>query len=81
MDKNKYKRFLPYLTAIVVFAVIACLYCLPVFEGKVIYTGDDIQANSAVQEARQYHAETGNYTWWTGAMFSGMPNYQIGGGR
>lgn len=81
MDKNKYKRLIPYFAAIAVFAVVASLYCLPVFQGKVIYTGDDIQANSAVQEARQYHKETGNYTWWNGAMFSGMPGYQIGGGR
>lgn len=29
----------------------------------------------------QYQQETNNYTFWTGSMFSGMPNYQIGGGE
>lgn len=81
MDKSKFKKYLPYLVAIALFAVISSLYCLPVFQGKVIYTGDDIQVTSAIQEPNRYHAETGNYTWWTGSMFSGMPNYQVGGGK
>ena len=51
------------------------------FQGKQIHTGDDDQALSAVQEARRFHEETGNYTWWTGSMFSGMPGFQVGGGK
>ena len=81
MDKNKFKRYIPYVAAIVIFAVISSLYCIPVFQGKVIYTGDDVQATSAVHESTKYHADTGNYSWWTGSMFAGMPNFQIGGGR
>lgn len=81
MDKNNYKKYLPYIVALVLFVIISSLYCLPVFQGKVIHTSDDVQALSAVQEARQYHKDTGNYTWWTGSMFAGMPNYQIGGGK
>ena len=81
MDNKRLKGFFPYIAAIVIFTVISSLYCLPVFQGKVIYTGDDVQANSAVQESRQYHKDTGAYTWWTGSMFAGMPNYQIGGGK
>lgn len=77
MDKNNYKKYLPYIVALVLFVIISSLYCLPVFQGKVIHTSDDVQALSAVQEARQYHKDTGNYTWWTGSMFAGMPNYQI----
>ena len=81
MEKKRIQKFLPYITAIVVFAVISSLYCLPVFQGKQIHTGDDDQALSAVQEARRFHEETGNYTWWTGSMFSGMPGFQVGGGK
>jgi hypothetical protein len=82
MDKKKiFSKYLPYLVALVLFAVIACVYCAPEFEGKVVYAGDTVNANSAVRESVQYRKDTGNNTWWTGAMFSGMPNYQIGGGR
>lgn len=81
MDKNKILRYLPYLAAVVIFAVLACVYCAPVFEGKEIYAGDNARFKEMVHESVKYHADTGNYTWWTGSMFSGMPNYQIGGGH
>ena len=81
MDKKKYFKYLPYLAALVIFAVLACVYCAPVFDGKELYAGDNIHFKEAVHESVQYHEETGNYTWWTGSMFSGMPNYQIGGGH
>lgn len=78
---SKFKNLWPYLVAIIVFAVVACVYMSPVLDGKVIATSDGIQGRAAVQEAVSYYQETGNRTWWTGSMFSGMPNYQIGGGR
>ena len=33
------------------------------------------------KDARDYHEETEEYCYWSNSMFSGMPNYQIGGGR
>lgn len=53
----------------------------PVLDGKVIATTDGIQARAAQHEGMAYYETTGNRSWWTGSMFSGMPNYQIGGGR
>lgn len=82
MDKKKkLQKYLPYLVAFALFVIISCVYCIPSLEGRVVQTGDDISGRAAVQEAVQYHQETGNRTWWTGSMFAGMPNYQIGGGR
>lgn len=78
---NQIKKLWPYLLAVIVFAVVACVYMSPVLDGKVIATSDGIQGRAAVQEAVQYHQQTGDRTWWTGSMFSGMPNYQIGGGK
>ena len=78
---NYIKKLWPYLLAFVVFAVVACVYMSPVLDGKVIATSDGIQGRAAVHEAVQYHEQTGDRTWWTGSMFSGMPNYQIGGGK
>ncbi len=78
---NYLKKIWPYLVALFVFTVVACVYMSPVLDGKVIATSDGVQGRAAVHEAVQYYQETGNRTWWTGSMFSGMPNYQIGGGK
>lgn len=81
MNKNLLQKYLPYVVAVVVFAVLSCIYCSPVFQEKQLYAGDNMRYKEAVHESVNYHEDTGNYTWWTGSMFAGMPNYQIGGGH
>ena len=81
MNKEQLRKYLPYAVAIILFAALSCIYCAPVFQGKKLYAGDNMRYKEAVNESYQYHQETGNYTWWTGSMFAGMPNYQIGGGH
>lgn len=81
MKKDNLNRFLPYAVAIVLFATLSCIYCSPVFQGKELYAGDNLRFKEAVNESVKYLEDTGNYTWWTGSMFAGMPNYQIGGGH
>ncbi len=75
------KKAAPYVLIALLFALVSGIYMSPAFDGKVIATSDGVQGTAAVHESTQYHEETGNYTWWTGSMFCGMPNYQIGGGR
>ncbi|MCR5709022.1 MAG: hypothetical protein K6G79_00920 [Bacteroidales bacterium] len=70
-----------YLAAAVIFIVLAFVYCKPVLSGKGLQANDEINGFSAVQESFRYTEETGDYTWWNNSVFSGMPNYQIGGGR
>ena len=74
MNKDKLGKYLPYVAAIVLFAALSCIYCAPVFQGKELYAGDNVHFKEAVHESSQYHKDTGKYTWWTGSMFSGMPN-------
>lgn len=81
MYKTILKKCTPALVALAVFAIISCVYCAPVFQGKELYAGDNLRFKEAVNESVQYHKDTGDYTWWTGSMFAGMPNYQIGGGH
>ena len=81
MNKEQLRKYLPYVAAIILFAALSCIYCAPVFQGKKLYAGDNLRYQEAVHEATKYHEDTGNYTWWTGSMFAGMPNYQIGGGH
>jgi len=63
------------------FFILAFVYCKPVLSGKVLQSGDDVNAVSALQESLRYTQETGDHSWWNNSVFSGMPNYQIGGGQ
>ena len=79
--ENFVQRYGAYAAALVLFIAVACIYCSPALEGKVVHAGDNISWLGASQEVRQYTQETGDHSFWTGSMFSGMPNYQIGGGH
>ena len=78
--KINWKSWLPNAIILLVFVLAGMIYFWPAVQGKIIYAGDGINGRAAVQEAVKYHEDTGDYSWWTGSMFSGMPNYQIGGG-
>lgn len=78
--KEKLQKWLPYAIIFSVFIIAGLIYFAPAVQGKVIYAVDNINGSAAVMECVRYHNETGDYSWWTGSMFSGMPNYQIGGG-
>lgn len=74
-----FKKYGAYAVAAVVFVLAACIYCSPSLKGKVLYAGDIQNYIGASNESWQYHQDTGDYTFWNGSMFCGMPNYQIGG--
>ena len=76
-----FKKYGAYLVAAVLFIAAAVIYCFPLTQGKVISAGDGLTAKCAVQESVEYTQQTGRHSWWNGSMFSGMPNYQIGGGQ
>ena len=69
------------MAAVIIFLALGYIYCSPQLKGKVLHAGDQQNFSSAVHESLVYHDTTGDYTFWNGAMFSGMPNYQIGGGH
>lgn len=79
--ENFWQKYAAYAVALVLFVAIAYIYCSPVLDGKVIQSGDGTSATAAVREAVEYTKNTGDHSFWTGSMFSGMPNYQIGGGH
>ena len=64
-----------YLLALVLFIGLALIYCKPVLSGKVLQSGDNTNA-----VCNQQNGHYGEYSWWNGSLFSGMPSYQIGGG-
>lgn len=72
------KRLLPDLIAIVLFVLLSLAYFFPAdIEGRVLFQQDTVAGAGAGQETVAYQQETGVHSRWTGALFSGMPTYQI----
>jgi hypothetical protein len=78
MMKNfQWKTLIPHIIAIVVFLVVALIYCKPALEGKVLQQHDVMQWKGMAQNSFQYKEKHGTFPLWTNGMFSGMPAYQI----
>ncbi len=73
--KAFFQKYGVYLLALVLFIGLALIYCKPVLSGKVLQSGDNTNA-----VCNQQNGHYGEYSWWNGSLFSGMPSYQIGGG-
>jgi hypothetical protein len=74
-----YKKFLPHVLAIVIFACLSIFYFYPVmFENKDLHQGDVTSSMAWGNDLTQYHKQTGDYAFWSNAMFGGMPaNYSL----
>lgn len=77
--KDIFKKALPYLAALAIFIILTLIYASPVLDGKVINAGDTKSWQGMRHETKLYN-DQGEYSWWTGSMFCGMPAYQTGGG-
>jgi len=77
MQKKWLPLLLPHLIAVVVFLLIAVIYCKPVFEHKVLQQADVTQYKAMAQNSFAYKEKHGAFPLWTQGMFSGMPAYQI----
>ncbi len=76
MKNFDFKKFVPHLLAVLLFFALTAVYFAPVFQGKDLRQGDNVGSMGWGKDARDYHEATGDYSYWSGAMFSGMPaNY------
>src|SRR6185312_6282582 len=71
------KKALPHLIAIVVFLIIAVVYCRPALDGKVVYQSDVQQYKEMARQSFEYKEKYGRYPLWVENDFSGMPGYTI----
>ena len=71
-----WKSIVPHAVAVLTFLLLTLVYFSPVLEGKDIKQDDAIGSMGWGKDARDYHEESGEYSYWSNAMFSGMPcNY------
>ena len=71
-----WKSIVPHVVAVVTFLLLTLAYFSPVLQGKDIRQDDAIGSMGWGKDARDYHDESGEYSYWSNAMFSGMPcNY------
>lgn len=74
MKKIETKQWLPHVAAVLIFFILTAVYFSPVFQGKDLMQGDAISSQGWGKDARDYHEQTGDYAYWSNAMFSGMPS-------
>ena len=73
-----WKKFLPDVVVIAVFAIISFAYFfVPITQGKILYQHDASAGFGAAQEMTEYQNRTGETTRWTNSIFGGMPTYQM----
>lgn len=77
MKAINWKKLLPHFIAIIIFLVVAAIFCRPSLEGKVLYQHDIVQYEGASKDISDYKDKHGEAPLWTNNMFSGMPTYQI----
>ena len=74
---NTWKKFLPDVLAVVLFAVISVAYFFPAdIEGKILYQHDVAAGKGIGREMAEHREKTGEVTRWMNSVFSGMPTYQ-----
>ena len=71
------RKALPTLVAVAVFALTSIIGFAPQLEGKVLPQHDIRQFDGMSRDIRECRADFDEDPQWTGAMFSGMPAYQI----
>ena len=78
MKNNTLKKILPHFIAVMVFLLVAVIFCKPALEpGVVMQQSDYIQADAMKHQSVLYKEAHGVYPLWITSMFGGMPAYNI----
>ncbi|MGV3528910.1 MAG: YfhO family protein [Flavisolibacter sp.] len=77
MKKGIFPQLLPHIIAVVVFLLVALVFCSPVLQGMVLQQHDIIQWQAMAKSSFDFKEANGHFPLWTNSLFSGMPAYQI----
>lgn len=72
-----FKKFIPYIAAVIIFAVITLIYFKPMLSGKELKQGDIDRHKGMSKEIADYRLTKKTEPLWTNSMFGGMPAYLI----
>lgn len=78
MNQLFQKKWFPHVAAIVIAVITIYIYFNPMLSGKVLKQHDVQQWRATYNEIDQFQKNSGERTFWTNAIFSGMPTYLIG---
>ena len=74
--KIDWKGCMPHIIAVSLFLLLTLVYFAPVLQGRDVRQADAVGSMGWGKDARDYHEESGEYSYWSNSMFSGMPcNY------
>ncbi len=77
MNAFSFRKLLPHVIAVVIFLLVAVIYCKPALQGMVLDQPDIQGWKGMAQQSFEYKEKHGHFPYWTNSMFSGMPGYQI----
>jgi len=77
MKSSFLKKALPHLIAIVLFLIVAVVYCRPALDGKVVSQSDVQQWKEMARQSFEYKDKFGRFPLWIENAFAGMPAYTI----
>jgi hypothetical protein len=77
MKNDLVKKILPHIIAILIFLVVALIFCKPALEGNVLNQHDIVGWKGMAQSAFDYKEKNGHFPLWNTNVFAGMPNYMI----
>ena len=72
-----FKKLIPHLFAILIFAGISAVFFYPELQGKKLDQGDTRNFLGMSKEVVDFREATDEEALWTNSMFGGMPAYQI----
>ncbi|MCD6018984.1 MAG: hypothetical protein K0S53_2105 [Bacteroidetes bacterium] len=72
-----FKKYLPHLVAVVLFAIITLVQFSPLLSDKVLEQGDIVRYKGMSQEMTDFRKAEHSEALWTNSMFGGMPAYQV----
>ncbi|MDR2407602.1 MAG: hypothetical protein LBE13_05780 [Bacteroidales bacterium] len=61
-----------HVLCVCIFALVTLVYFKPLLEGKDVRQSDMMHGEGMMKELKDYHEQTGDYTYWSNAMFSGV---------
>lgn len=78
VKEKKIQNIIGIVGSLVLFILIAFAYASPVLSGDQLYQHDIVQYRGGAKELLDYRATNGEETYWSNAMFGGMPTYHTG---